>query len=103
MCPLSDSLMLKKHVLKCLPEYFQQTWDTNKLFEIRENDRDFRVGDMILLCEWLPVSGYTGRQIADEITSVIEYPAGLRDGYVVLGLDAEMLERNGGRMPSDGA
>jgi hypothetical protein len=94
----------KTHELKCLPVFFQQTWDNNKFFEIRENDRDFHIGDMVLLREWSNVAGYTGREITDEITSVIVYPAGLRDGYVVLGLDFEMLDRDSlGRMPSDGA
>jgi len=89
----SDRETTKTHELKCVPVYFQQVWDANKLFEIRLDDRGFKVGDKVLLREWLPLSGYTGRTITDEITSVIEYPAALRDGYVVLGLDAEMLER----------
>lgn len=89
--PTSDS---KTHELKCEPEYFQQTWDSNKLFEVRKNDRDFQVGDNIILREWDPVTLlFSGRMIISEITSVISYPAGLRDGYVALGLDAEMLDR----------
>ena len=85
----SDRKASKTHELKCLPEYFQQTFDTNKLFEIRKNDRDFQVGDHIILREWN--GGYTGRVIKDEITSVVSFPDGLKDGYVVIGIDYEML------------
>ena len=85
----SDSKGKRTHELKCTPEYFQQTWDSNKLFEIRKNDRDFQVGDHIILREWN--GGYTGRVIKDEITSVVSFPDGLKDGYVVIGIDYEML------------
>jgi hypothetical protein len=104
MVQTSDSSTSKLHELKCHPAYFQQTWDNNKFYEIRINDRDFKVGDKVLLREWSINGGYTGREMTDEITSVIEFPAGLRNGYVVLGLDYEMLDRDSmGRMPSDGA
>jgi hypothetical protein len=103
MCPTSDRIV-KTHELKTLPLFFQQTWDNNKFFEIRENDRDFKVGDKVLLREWDHLNGYSGRTISDEITSVVQYPPGLRDGYVVLGLDFEMLDRDScALMPSDGA
>ena len=89
--PTSDRRVSKTHELKCLPEFFQQTYDLNKLFEIRKNDRDFQVGDRIILREWN--GSYSGRVIKDEITSVVAYPDGLKDGYVVIGIDAEMLTR----------
>jgi hypothetical protein len=50
-------------------EPFKATFDGSKKFEFRRNDRNFKVGDNILLKEWLPTlneckpSGYTGRQI----------------------------------------
>ena len=89
--------MSKTHDLKCWPEYFQQVWDSNKLFEIRKNDRNFQVGDKVLLFEYDPrISTFTGRMLTSEITSVIEYPDALKDGYVVFGLDYEMLEQGHG-------
>lgn len=37
------------HELKTYPKYFQETIEGNKLFEIRKNDRNFQVGDVLLL------------------------------------------------------
>ena len=52
----------KKHELKCWPQYFQAVVLGKKTFEIRLDDRDFRVGDMAILKEWNPIDReYTGQ------------------------------------------
>ena len=50
------------HELKTYPKYFQETIEGNKLFEIRKNDRNFQVGDVLLLKEWDNIK-YTGREV----------------------------------------
>lgn len=41
------------HHLKTMPEYFQAVIDGRKPFELRENDRDFKVGEKVILEEYL--------------------------------------------------
>lgn len=41
------------HALKTLPEYFEAVWENKKTFELRKNDRDFKVGDYLAFNEWL--------------------------------------------------
>lgn len=77
------------HELKILPEYFAAVKDGSKTFEIRKNDRDYMVGDYILLKEYDKNTGYTGNEILVEITYMItsEQFDGLKDGYCVLGIE----------------
>ena len=51
------------HELKILPEYFGAVSLREKTFEIRKNDRDYHVGDTLVLKEW-DGEKYTGRQIS---------------------------------------
>jgi hypothetical protein len=52
-----------KHDLKTWPEYFEKVLSGEKRFEIRKNDRHFKEGDTLILHEWDPIDGYTGREI----------------------------------------
>ena len=62
---------MRVHDLKCLPVYFQAVIDEEKKFEIRKNDRDFRVGDLVTLTECSPYdSEPTGRRYDLYITYI---------------------------------
>lgn len=75
------------HELKCWPEYFRPLWKRAKSFEIRLNDRNFQVGDTLRLREWNPdTKYYTGLVIEREVIYVTDFPTGLREGYVCMGL-----------------
>ncbi len=75
------------HELKCWPEFFVavKVWD--KVFEIRHNDRDYKIGDFLWLREWDPqTKTYTGSSVIRSISYITDFPSGLRDGYVCMGL-----------------
>lgn len=77
------------HDLKTWQSYFHAVLDGRKMFEIRRDDRDFRVGDTIRLLETEYGSGnYTGREVRRVITYILrrEEDMGLIDGFAILSL-----------------
>ncbi|MFD1485377.1 DUF3850 domain-containing protein [Lacticaseibacillus baoqingensis] len=75
--------MSKKIDLKIMPEYFDPVARRVKTFEIRKNDRDYQVGDVLRLREFDGVS-YTGRLVRVIVTYITDYAQ--RDGYVVMSI-----------------
>lgn len=60
------------HELKTWPEYFQAVADGRKRFEIRFNDRGYKVGDTLLLREWhREQQQYTGRELRMKVTYLL--------------------------------
>ena len=79
------------HEVKTMPEYFQAGADGRKPFEVRYNDRGYKVGDVLRQREWSPFGGYTGRSLDREITYVLDDPDFCKEGFVVLGLKLAAL------------
>lgn len=42
------------HHLKIWPKYYERVLNGSKTFEVRENDRDYQTGDLVVLQEWDP-------------------------------------------------
>ena len=69
---------MREHALKTWPSYFTDILEGRKTFELRSNDRDFAVGDILVLEEWNPepllynAKGYTGRKVRVEVTSLLQ-------------------------------
>ena len=78
------------HELKTWPEFFKSVANGDKTFEIRRDDRDFRVGDILFLREWDPVtSSYSGRELHRQIKYMTERSnPWVKEGFVVLGFRA---------------
>lgn len=84
----------KVHELKTWPEFFQAVFDGGKTFELRKDDRDFAVGDALLLREWDPgrvaihLEPYTGRSLIVNVTGLVrDRPQfGLMSGYVIMSI-----------------
>lgn len=75
------------HELKILPEYYKEVRSHRKNFEIRKKDRDFKVGDIVLLREW-DGENYTGHQTKRKISYILTdaQKFGLQDGFCILAL-----------------
>ena len=74
----------KIHKLKTHPQYYQAIRDALKRFEFRKNDRDFKVGDKLILEEYNPeLKEYTGRASHKRIYCILEDFQGLENGYCV--------------------
>ena len=79
--------MSKKIEKKILPGYFRAVQNRQKTFEIRQDDADYQVGDVLVLREWNGAD-YTGRRCTREITYVLRNAPrfGLMDGYCILAI-----------------
>lgn len=75
------------HELKTLPEYFEAVRKGDKTFELRENDRDFKVGDYLALNEW-DGEKYTGRTTLVEVIYILNPNEVMTcaGGYVIMGI-----------------
>ncbi len=81
------------HELKIWPRYFDAVDSGVKTFEVRKNDRNFKVGDILCLQEYLFMFGrYTGRCIRVSVTYILDDSEYLKDGYVILGITLKGCE-----------
>ena len=113
------------HELKTWPEFFTAMWEGRKPFEVRENDREYGVGNTLYLREFDPCKRckatgrewdvgdktdcglclgekgkYTGREMTVEVTYLMKGGRfGVSENYVVMG--AKIINRcpESGRYP----
>lgn len=77
----------KYHWLKTEMKYFKAVAAGAKMFEVRKNDRGYKVGDILVLEE--SVEGVkTGRVLTPlEVVYILHGPLyGVQEGYCVMGL-----------------
>ncbi len=75
------------HHLKVWPEYYDAIVLQGKRFEVRKADRDYNVGDKLILNAWDPLEqAYTGHGCNCTITYILPGGQhGIAEGYAVLG------------------
>jgi len=75
----------RTHDLKTWPRFFDAVASGAKPFEIRANDRDYRVGDRLILREFDPATGeYSGRSVERVVSYVTDWHQ--QPHHVVLGM-----------------
>lgn len=94
---------MKTHELKTWPEFFIALAGDVKTFEFRKDDRQFALGDTLILREWHPGGSvdtgngvmldicmdphYTGRVLIRWVSYLMRGPEfGLPEGYVIMSL-----------------
>jgi hypothetical protein len=87
---------IRTHELKTWSEYFESMVLEEKNFEVRKNDRNFKVGNYLLLKEWNPESEeYTGREVFRKIEYILKGGQfGIEEGYIVMGLSDILFYNN---------
>lgn len=66
-------MKLTHHALKILPEYYDAVLRRTKTFEVRRNDRAFKMDELLTLREFNRVTqDYTGREATFRIGFVLE-------------------------------
>lgn len=79
---------MKIHELKIDPKYYKEVLAGFKKVELRFNDRNFRMGDILYLNEFNPTTKrYTGGQVRRKITQVYKDLPGLKENYVLLQME----------------
>lgn len=73
------------HYLKILPEFYRAIEKGEKPFEVRFNDRNYQMYDVLHLQEWCG-GVYTGRQITAEVTYLLDNPDYCKEGFVIMGI-----------------
>ena len=76
------------HELKTWQPYYRDVKNKLKKFELRYNDRNFKVGDLLCLKEYNPdTKEYTGEECFALITYILTGFTGIEPGYVILSIN----------------
>lgn len=75
------------HELKIEQRFYEDIANGIKKFELRKDDRDFKIGDTLCLREYQN-SAYSGRMIFKKIEYILRDGGdyGLRKGFCILGI-----------------
>ncbi len=81
----------KSHTLKVHPQHFKylnyELDILRKNFKVRIDDRDYDIGDMLILEEYDPQKcEYTGRKVVRQITDILRDNPYVPAGYCILSL-----------------
>lgn len=74
------------HELKTWPKYFSALLEGSKTFELRRDDRGFKVGDRLRLREWDYNTEYSGRELMYRVTYIAQDTNWLQCGCVAMGI-----------------
>ena len=76
------------HYLKTVDPHFSQVFMGLKKFEVRLNDRDFKVKDVLILEQYGPLNKrLTGDYVIVHVTHILDDPDYCKEGYVIMSIE----------------
>jgi Domain of unknown function (DUF3850) len=82
----TDAGNYRVHQLKTIEPYFSAVKSGDKTFEVRRFDRDFKVGDFLMLTFYDPKTNQLGESIIKRITYMLTDQPYVPEGYVILAI-----------------
>jgi hypothetical protein len=83
----------REHRLKVWPGPYEALKAGTKVHEFRRNDREYELGDTLILREWCPDrQDFTGRKALKFKVTYVGRGFGVPDGYVVMSI-ARVVEQ----------
>ena len=79
------------HKLKISPIYYEAIENGSKTYEIRKDDRNYQVGDVLELCEYEEMK-YTGKKLYADILSVLR-GTNCKDGYCIMSINVRGMSK----------
>ena len=76
------------HELKTVEPYFSDIWFNMKTFDVRFNDRNYQVGDMLYLIRYKTLPK---QSISCIVTYILDNPEYVKEGYIIMGI--KIIER----------
>lgn len=80
---LPSEMEKPEHQIRLATMYFDDVVSGKKSFELRKNDRNYKVGDILEMLEFND-GRHTGRTVKAEVTYMLEDYTGLTEGYCIL-------------------
>ena len=80
------------HELKIKEKYFKDIVYGRKKFEVRKNDRNFKVGDLLALNEIRDDGSYTDNCVLLKVKYLLDDPDYCKEGFVVMGLSVPIYQ-----------
>lgn len=74
------------HDLKILPSFYEDVIQHRKTFEVQKNDRPYAVGDFLILREYHPVLGYSGRAVQVPVVYVLNDLRYCKRDFIIMGI-----------------
>lgn len=84
----------QEHEIRLAASYYEDVANGRKCFELRKNDRGYKVGDGLKMLEYKD-GRYTGRKIEADIVYIMKEYSGLEEGYCILGIEVKGSVRIG--------